>query len=79
MYQHLFPGTEVAYRQQHVRTGYIEAQRLVTISGIRQILGNTILEVGSRIHGMAQAPCPAAAETRRLVRDIRRAPSTAST
>lgn len=78
MIQQQFSETEVMYRQQQLRTGYIESQRQVSISGMRQILGNTILELGSRVHGMAQVACPAAAETRSLVRETSRTAAKAS-
>lgn len=76
MFQPLLAETEVIYRHRQVQTTYIEAQRQVSVSGIRQIIGNTILELGSRIHGMAQAACPSAAESRGLVRNAMRAPYT---
>lgn len=70
MYQTTDLHTEVSYRQRQIRTGYIQAQRQVSVVGLRQILGNSVIELGGRIHGMAKAPCKEAAETRGRVRGV---------
>lgn len=74
MFQLTHIEAEVAYRQQHIRAGYIQAQRQISISGVRQILGNTVIEVGSRIYGITQGSCTDAAEIRSMVRNTLRAP-----
>lgn len=74
MFQPMLPESEVIYRQQQVRTSYIQAQRQISIGGIRQILGNTVIEMGSRIHGMTQESCTDAAEFRSLMRNAMRTP-----
>lgn len=73
MFHPILPDTEARYRQQHIRAEYIRAQRQVSISGMRQILGNSIIAMGTRIHGMAQGQCTDAAETRGLIRSTLRA------
>lgn len=70
MFQPIFPETEVAYRQQHIHAGYVQAQRQISVAGVRQILGNTVIEMGSRIYGMTQGSCTEAAEIRNVVRTI---------
>ena len=74
MFQPIFLETEVAYRQQHVRADFIQAQRQISIAGVRQILGNTVLEMGSRIYGVTQGSCNDAAEIRGMVRNTLRVP-----
>ncbi len=66
-------NVEVSYRQKKVRAEYIQAQRLVSLTGMRQVLGNTFIELGGRIHGMAQSSCLEAAETRAEIRNTLRA------
>lgn len=68
MFQPHLPETEITYRQHMLRTEYMRAQRQVSIAGIRQILGNTVIELGSRIHGMAQESCVEATEIREALR-----------
>lgn len=74
MFQLTASEAEVKYRQQHVHAGYIQAQRQISIGGIRQILGNTVIEIGSRIHGMTHGSCTDAAEISGMVRTTLRAP-----
>lgn len=64
--------TEVEYRHQQIRTQYIESQRMVSVAGMRQILGNSVIALGGRIHGMAQGSCEDAAESRELIREALR-------
>ena len=61
---------EVRYRHQQVHIGYVAAQRQMTSHGFRQLLGNTIIAMGNRIHGMAQGACGEAAENRGSIRAI---------
>lgn len=70
MFQPVIFETEVAYRQEQVRSQYIDSQRLVSIQGLREIIGNTFIQLGSSIHGKARAACKDAADSRALVREI---------
>lgn len=70
MYHPTQQNTEVLYRQKNIRAEYIRAQRQVSIAGVRQIIGNTVIEIGGRIHGVAQSSCTEAAEARGKVRDV---------
>ncbi len=74
MFNPIQHNVELAYRQRKVRAEYIQAQRQVSLIGLRQILGNTFIEIGGRIHGMAQSSCMEAAETRGRVRGVLRTP-----
>lgn len=74
MYQTTDPKTEVTFRQKQIRAGYIQAQRQISVGGLRQILGNTVIEIGGKIHGMTQVPCMEAAQARGRVRGVLRAP-----
>lgn len=67
---------EVKYRQKKTHAEYIQAQRQVSVVGLRQIIGNTVIEIGGRIHGMAQASCEEAAEARGRVRGVIRTTNT---
>lgn len=70
MYQPQLLNCEVLYRQKRIRTEYIQAQRQVSVVGLRQIIGNTVIEIGGRIYGVAQASCEEAAEARGRVRGV---------
>lgn len=48
---------EVSYRHQQVRTQFIESQRIVSIAGMRHLLGNSLMAFGSYIYGKAQESC----------------------
>lgn len=65
---------EVAYHQKKTRAEYIQAQRQISIGGLRQIIGNTIIEMGGRIYGVTQSSCQEAAEAHGRVRSVLRAP-----
>lgn len=69
MFQPHLPETEIMYRNQKLADEYLRAQRQISVAGLRQILGNTIIEIGSRIHGMARESCAEAAETHANIRD----------
>ena len=58
MFQPRLPETEIMYRQEKLRGDFIRAQRQVSVIGLRQIIGSTIIEMGGRIHGVAKASCP---------------------
>lgn len=74
MYNPTQQFAEVSYRQKRIRAGYIQAQRQVSIAGLRQIIGNTVIELGGRIHGVAQSSCQEATEAGSQVRDTLRTP-----
>ncbi len=47
----MFTPADIAARQQTVRNDYRRSQRAITISGFRQLMGNTLIAVGTRLHG----------------------------
>jgi hypothetical protein len=61
---------EIAEKQQSIRQGYLQSQRAMTIAGLRQILGNTIIAFGTRLHGAAEAHREEMAEGR-IARELR--------
>ena len=63
---------EIQYRQRQVQTGFIASQRQITIAGMRQVLGNSVIAMGNRIHGMAAGSCQDAAETSNHIRTVLR-------
>lgn len=65
-------AAEIAYRQQRVHEQFIDSQRSVTVAGLRQILGNTLIAMGNNVHGMAAGSCKDAAETRDHIRTVLR-------
>ena len=67
-YQHITTA-DVNYHQQRVRTDFIASQRIVSIRGLREIIGNTFIQLGSNIHGKAKDACQDAARTCDLVRE----------
>lgn len=48
---------EVTYRQQQVRTQFLESRQIVSISGIRHFVGSSLIAFGSSIYGKAQESC----------------------
>lgn len=78
MYQSTDPDIEVSYRQRQIQAGFVQAQRQVSVDGLRQILGNTVIELGGRIHGVTKAPCVEAAEARGRVRSVFRTDDTST-
>lgn len=72
MYQLLVTDADIEYRRQQVHTEYITSQRQMSFVGIRQLLGNSVIALGSRIHGMAAESCQEAAETSDHIRTILR-------
>ncbi len=63
---------ELNYRQQQVHTDFVASQRQMSLNGLRQLLGNSVIELGSRIHGMTSGSCQEAAETSDHIRTILR-------
>lgn len=47
----LITQEEVAEKQQSLRSTYLRTQAGFSISGIRQLMGNTFIAMGHRIHG----------------------------
>lgn len=45
---------DVAYHHDQVRSNYLSAQRLISIRGLREIVGNTFIQMGSGIRGKAR-------------------------
>lgn len=43
--------SEIAQRQQHIRTSARAARYTYTVTGLRQLLGSTFIALGTRIHG----------------------------
>ena len=72
MFYHHITTAEINYQQERVRTGFIASQRIVSVRGLREIIGNTFIQLGSSIHGRAMTACQDAAETRDLIRESRR-------
>jgi hypothetical protein len=70
-YQHI-TAAEIEYRQESVRTDFIESQRIVSIRGVREMIGNTFMQLGASIHGKAREACRDAAETCDLICETRR-------
>lgn len=79
MFQPHSMDTEVKYRQQTVQAEFLLAQRQMSISGIRQILGNTVIEMGSRIHGVSKGACPESAEIASIIRSSVKPPFASET
>lgn len=59
---------EVNYRHQQVRTQFIESRRIVSIAGMRHLLGNSLMAFGSYIYGKAQESCQEAEASRESIR-----------
>lgn len=57
MFLHQITNADVEYHHQQIRTTYASAQRLISINGLREILGNTFIQMGSYIHGKAKDAC----------------------
>lgn len=70
-HQHITTA-EVNYHQERVRTGFIASQRIVSVRGLREIIGNTFIQMGSHIHGRAMSACQDAAQTRDLICESQR-------
>lgn len=73
---------EVLRRHKQTHAGYIRAQRQVSIAGMRQIIGNTIIAFGSHIYGVVPS-CQDATVVSGQIRDAirsseRTAPATPS-
>lgn len=47
--------SEIAERQLQVRLGAYRARHAFSISGIRQLIGNTIIALGTQVSGNSQA------------------------
>lgn len=52
---------EISERQQQLRSEYLRTQDGFSISGIRRLMGNTIIAMGQRIHGKLENRCERAA------------------
>ena len=63
---------ELNYRHQQVHTAFVSSQRQMSLQGLRQLLGNSVIELGSRIHGMTSGSCQEAADTSDHIRTILR-------
>ena len=72
MFLHQLTNADVEYHHQQIRTTYASAQRLISINGLREIVGNTFIQMGSYIHGKAKEACQDAAQTRDLIRQSQR-------
>ena len=57
MFLHQITNADVEYHHQQIRTTYASAQRLISINGLREIVGNTFIQMGSYIHGKAKDAC----------------------
>lgn len=53
MTMRLITESEIAQRQHEVRVGAHRARNSFTIAGIRQLVGNTFIALGTRLHGAA--------------------------
>ncbi len=47
----LITQDEISDHQQFVRTGYLHTQQGFSISGIRRLMGNSVIAMGQKIHG----------------------------
>ena len=47
----LITQDEISDHQQFVRTGYLRTQQGFSISGIRRLMGNSVIAMGQKIHG----------------------------
>lgn len=47
--------SEVAQRQLQVRQGAQHARHAFTISGVRQLIGNTFIALGTHLHGKSES------------------------
>lgn len=54
MFLHHVTDADVEYHNNQVRSNYISAQRLISIQGLREIVGNTFIQMGSEIRGKAK-------------------------
>lgn len=45
---------EINQHQQNVRIGAYRARNAFTISGVRQLLGNTFIAIGMGVHGRSE-------------------------
>lgn len=68
MFQPSITDAEVTYRHQQIRAQFIESQSLMSVAGIRHLIGNSIIAFGDYIYGKAQESCQEAAETRAQIR-----------
>lgn len=50
----LITQDEIEERQQAVRSGYQETQNRFSISGIRRLMGSTVIAMGHKIHGRCE-------------------------
>lgn len=57
MFLNQITNADVEYHHQQVRAMYASAQRLISINGLREIVGNTFIQMGSHIHGKAKDAC----------------------
>lgn len=56
----LITQDEIAERQRSVRFGYQRTQHGFSISGIRRLMGNSIIAMGQKIHGRRESLAQAA-------------------
>lgn len=50
----LITQSEIAQRQFQVRQGAYRARHAFTISGMRQLIGNTFIALGTHLHGKSE-------------------------
>lgn len=62
---------EVAEHQALVRSHYASSQHTFTVDGLRELIGNTFIQIGASIHGKAKDVCQEA-EARRQAEQLLR-------
>lgn len=61
-----FTSLAVHEKQRAIHREYVRSQRALTIAGFRTLIGNTIIALGDRVHGAAEARCEDVARQRTL-------------
>lgn len=56
----LITPREIAERQHSIRIGYQRSHTSFTVAGIRRLIGNTIIAMGTMIHGTRDVHHPVA-------------------
>lgn len=57
MFLHQITNADIDYHNEKIRLGYVSSQRLISINGLREIIGNTFIQMGSNIRGKAKDVC----------------------